>query len=158
MLEPSEDSAKLTRAPAAGLGGAGGGGEGRVEGIDVEGQIDGVCGPDAVDDLFDDAAGADGVDLAGLDDLEAAVPVVLVVAGPAQRRPDPRVDVGVVGQQPLLGRVVEVRPVVDAGDLGRRAAEYLGSPWVRKKKQVSTKLSWLNFDGLHIQVSRWLSK
>lgn len=129
VLQAPEDGPELARAPAAGLGGAGGGREGRVQGVDVEGQVDGLLGADAVDDALDDAGGADGVDLARLDDLEAAVPVVRVVAGPAQRRPDPRVDVGVVGEQALARRVVEVRPVVDARYLGRRAAEYLGAPW-----------------------------
>lgn len=52
-----------------------------------------------------------------------------VVAGPAERRPDPRVDVAVVGEQALARRVVEVGPVVYARHLGRRAAEDFGSPW-----------------------------
>lgn len=37
-------------------------------------------------------------------------------------------DVGVVAEKALLGGVVEVGAVVDAGDLGRRAAEDLGAP------------------------------
>jgi len=149
-IEPAQDRPQLSRRPASRLGGARSRSNcdsgcqsnrtrllfgvwsthtSRVERVDVERQVDGVLGPDAVPDLLDDAVGADGVDLAGLDDLKAAVPVVLVVARPAQRRADPGVDVRVVPEQALLRGVVEVRPVVDAGHLGRRAAEHLGTPW-----------------------------
>lgn len=78
--------------------------------------------------MFDDALGTDLVDFAGLDDLKAAVAVVLVVAGPAQGRADAGVDVGVVGEQALLSGVVEVGAVVDGSYLGRGAAEDLGFP------------------------------
>lgn len=38
-------------------------------------------------------------------------------------------DVGVVGEEALLRCVVEVGPVVDAGDFGGGAAEDFGTPW-----------------------------
>lgn len=101
----------------------------RVERVDVQAQVHGISGTHALADLLDDAVRPDGVDLARLDDLEAAVPVVLVIRGPAERRADAGVDVGVVLEEALLRRVVEVRPVVDAGYLGGGAAEDLGAPW-----------------------------
>ena len=103
---------------------------GRIQGVDVDAEVDGLLGPDALANLRDDARGADRVDLAGLDDLEAAVAVVLVVRGPGQRRADPGVDVGVVGEQAFLRRVEEVRAVVDGGLLRGRAAEDFGLPGI----------------------------
>ncbi len=112
---------------------------GRIERVDVQRQIHRVLGPDPLENLLDDAVGADLVDLARLDNLKPAVPVVLVVARPAQRGADAGVDVGVVAQQALLGRVVEVRPVVDAGDLRGRAAEDLGAPRVQVAVEVDDR-------------------
>ena len=66
---------------------------------------------------------ADGVDLAGLDDLEAAVSVVGVVAETGEGGADAGVDVAVVGEQAFGVRVVEVRAVVDGRLVGGRAAE-----------------------------------
>jgi hypothetical protein len=128
-VQAAQYGAQLAGAPAARLGGAGGGGKGRVERVNVERQVDGVGGADAVQDAADDAVGANRVNLARLDNLEAAVAVVLVVARPAQRRADAGVDVGVVAQQPLHGGVVKVRSVVDAGHLGGGAAKDLGFPY-----------------------------
>ena len=39
-------------------------------------------------------------------------------------------DVGVILQQSLLGRMVEVCAVVDRRDMARRSTEDLGPPWV----------------------------
>lgn len=44
--------------------------------------------------------------------------------------PDPGVNVGVVRKQPFMGGMVEVRPMIDAGLLGRRPAKDLGLPRV----------------------------
>lgn len=90
----------------------------RVQRVDVQAKIDRVLGADAVADLLDDPVGADRVDLARLDNLKAAVAVVLVVRRPAQRCADAGVDVGVVLEQALLRSMVEVRAVVDGRDLG----------------------------------------
>lgn len=128
MLQAPENGPQLPGRPPARLGRARGGRKRRVERVDVDGQVHGPVGADAVDDALDDAVGADGVDLAGLDDLEAAVAVVVVVAGPAEGGADAGVDVGVVGEEPFLRGVVEVGAVVDSGDLGRGAAEDLGLP------------------------------
>ena len=51
----------------------------RIQGINIDTQIDGLLGSDSVLDLFDNAFGADGVDNTGLHNLEPAVAVVLVV-------------------------------------------------------------------------------
>jgi hypothetical protein len=108
----------------------------RIECVDVKRQVDRVLGTDSLDDLLDDTIRADLVDLTRLDDLESAVPVVLIVAGAAERRADASVDVGVVAQQALLRGVVEVGAVVDAGHLGRGAAEHLRAPGVEMAVEV----------------------
>ena len=120
----------------------------RIQGVDVDAEVDGLLGPDALADLLDDARGADCVDLAGLDDLEAAVAVVFVVRGPGQRCADPGVDVGVVGEQAFLRRVEKVRAVVDGGLLRGRAAEDFGLPGVAgggEKEGVSWEFGELRF-------------
>ena len=98
-LEATDDGADLARAPAARFGGARRGREGRVDGVDVDGEVDRVGGADAVADRFDDARGADRVDFARFDDLEAAVAVVFVVGEAGQGCADAGVDVGVVGEE-----------------------------------------------------------
>lgn len=128
VLKTAEDGPELPGGPAASLGGARGGGKGRVERVNVNGQVDGLLGTDAVDDALDDTLGADGVDLAGLDNLEAAVAIVVVIAGSAEGGADASVDVGVVGQETLLGGVVEVGAVVDGGHVGGGATKDLGLP------------------------------
>lgn len=103
---------------------------GRVERVDVDAEVDGLLGADAVADLLDDAVDTDGVDLARLNDLEATVAVVLVVGQAGKRGADTSVDVGVVGEQALLSSMVEVRAVVDRSRLAGSAPEDLGPPGV----------------------------
>lgn len=136
LLQPAQNRPQLARRPAARLRGARSGCKRGIQGVDVDGEVDGPGGADALDDALDDAVGADLVDLSRLDNLEAAVAVVVVVAGPAERRADARVDVGVVGKQALHGGVVEVGAVVDAGYLGGGAAEDLGAPCGNKVSQL----------------------
>lgn len=102
----------------------------RIQRIDVDTQIHGLLRADPVSNLLDDALGADGVDDARLDDLEAAVAVVVVVAQAGEGGADADVDVGVVGEEALLVRVVEVRAVVDGRLLRGRAAEDFRPPCV----------------------------
>lgn len=52
--------------------------------------------------FLDDACGAYGVDLAGLDDLKAAVAVVVVVGEAAECGTDAGVDIGVVAKEAFL--------------------------------------------------------
>ncbi len=61
--------------------------------------------------LLDDAFGADCVDLAGFDDLEAAVSIILVIAQAAQGGANTCVNVGVVAQKTFLGSVKKVSAV-----------------------------------------------
>lgn len=103
---------------------------GRIQSIDIDAQIDGFLGPDSAFDLLDDARGADVVDGAGLDDLEAAVAVVVVVGQARQSGADPGVDVGVVGEEAFAVRVVEVGAVVDGRLGGWGAAEDARAPGV----------------------------
>lgn len=132
----------------------------RIQSIDVNTQIHGVLGPDSLPyemsvtcgalkvamkgtiqhtDLLDDSVNADGVNLTGLNDLEATVAIIVVIRGSTQRCPDAGVDVRVVLQQALLGGVVEVGAVVDAGDLRRRATKDLGPPGVEVGVEVDDR-------------------
>lgn len=100
----------------------------RVQCINIQTEVDRVLRAHALANLLDNAIGSDGVDLARLNDLEAAVAIVLVVRGAAERRANAGVDVGVVAKETLHCGVVEVGAVVDAGDLGWGAAKDLGTP------------------------------
>ena len=60
-------------------------------------------------DLLDDTSSADGVNLSGLDNLESDVAIVLVVGHARQGGANASMDVCVVLQQALHGRMVEIR-------------------------------------------------
>ena len=63
---------------------------------------------DTVVDLLDDTGGTNGVDLSGLDDLESDIAIVLIVGHAGQGCTDASMNIRVVLQQALHGRVVEV--------------------------------------------------
>lgn len=90
----------------------------------------------SVVDLLDDTFHTNSIDLSRLDDLKAAISIILVIAGTAQCRADTGMDVRVIGEQALLRRMVEVRAVVDAGDLARRATEHFRLPGVEMRVEV----------------------
>lgn len=97
--------------------------------------VDGGTGTqrtDALVDLLNNALSANLVNLPGLDNVEAAVSVVLVIGKTGEGGTDTGVDVGVVAEKTLLGGVVEVSTVVDGRLLGRRTTEDLGAPGVPK--------------------------
>lgn len=140
---------------------------GRIERINIQTQIHRIRGADSVANLLDDAVHANGVNLAGLDNLKAAIPVILIVRGPAEGRADTSVNVGVVLEQTLLGGMVEIRAVVDARNLGGRAAKDLGAPCARSdlvmlvfslQKFCFEKILQDLLSCVDLQVSRWLSK
>ena len=135
-LKTTNDSPEFPSRPTTSLRGTGRRRKRRVKGIDVDREVDRVLVSDALVDFLDDTGGADLVDLTGLDNLEAAVAVVLVVGEAGQGSADSGVDVGVVAHQTLLCGVVEVGSVVDAGLLGGCAAEDLWSPGVEVGVEV----------------------
>ena len=98
VLQPADDGPKLPSRPTSRLGSARRRGKGRVQGIDVNRQVNGSLSADPVDDSLDDTVGANGVDLACLDNLEAAVAVIVVIARSAESCTDTGVDVGVVSE------------------------------------------------------------
>jgi len=101
-----------------------------VQGIDIDTEVDRFLSADSVADLLDYTRHADLVNLPRLHDLEPAVAVIIVIAEPAQSRADPRVDVGVVGQQAFAVCVVEIGPVVYGGLLAGGPAEDFRPPGV----------------------------
>lgn len=156
----SQHEALSSRALAVGKW-LGGGRTSRIQGVDIDAQIDGLLGPDAFSDLLDDAMSADGVDGAGLDNLEAAVAVVFVVGGAGEGGADAGVDVAVVGEETFLAGVVEVRAVVDAGLFRGGSAEDFRPPCVavvglsnlvRHHAMVTIPGVWLRGKGLQVAV------
>lgn len=107
-----------------------------VQGVNVNGQVDGLLRPNSIPNLLDHARGPDLIYLSRLHDLKSAVPIIVIIAQAAQRRPDTGVDIRIVGQQALLVRVVEVGAVVDGGLFGGGAAEDFGAPGVEVRVEV----------------------
>lgn len=130
-LDAAQDADQLARGPAAGLGGAGAGGKGRVEHVDVEAEVDGVLGAEGVHDGADDAGGAHVVHVVGADAHPVLRRVVVVVAVVVARQPraQARVDVGLgrrVGQQALVAGQPEHGPVVEVRLLALPRRRVLG--------------------------------
>lgn len=106
FLESSNDSSKFPCTPPSSLRGSGSRCERGIKSIDIDRQVHGVCGADPVDYLLDDTIHADSVNFPSLDDLEADVAVIFVVAGAAKGRANSGMDVGVVLEKALLRCVV----------------------------------------------------
>ena len=136
VLQTAEDGPQLTGGPATGLRSSSGRGKGRVEGVNIDKEVDRVLGADALNNALDDAVSANGVDLTSLNNLETAVTVVLVVAGTREGSADTGVDAGVVGEETLHGGVVEVGSVVDGRNCRRGSTEDLGLPGVEMAVKV----------------------
>lgn len=74
--------------------------------------------------------GTNGINLPRFNNLKSAIPIIFIIRRSRQRRPDPRVDVGIVPQQTLHGSVVKVRAVVYRGDFAGRTTEDFRFPRV----------------------------
>lgn len=131
VLQTTQDGPQLAGRPSSSLGRTRRRREGRVQSVNVDGEIHGLGGTNTLDNSVDDALGANSVDFTGLDNLKSAVAIVVVVTGSTQGSPDTGVDIGVVGEQAFHGSVVEVGTVVDAGYIRWRSTEDLGSPYRR---------------------------
>lgn len=91
----------------------------RIKSVNVDAEVDRVLSANSVLDLLDDAIDANLVNLTCLDNLEAAVAIVLIVRWPRQGCTDSSMDVGVVGQKTFLSSVEEVGAMVDGCLLAR---------------------------------------
>ena len=100
----------------------------RIQGVNINTQIHGLRGSDSIPDLPDDPVHADGVYLPGLDDLETAVAVILIVRWPGESGSDPGMYIRIVRQETFLARMIEIGTVIDTGLLGRCTPEDLGLP------------------------------
>lgn len=109
----------------------------RVQRININTQINRPFRPHPLSYLLHNPLHTHLIYLPRLHNLKPAVTVIVVIAQPAERRPYPGVDIAVVGQQPFLVRVVEVRPVVDGRLFGRGAAEDFGLPRVEVRVEVN---------------------
>ena len=109
---------------------------GRVKSINVNAEVDRLLGTNPLLDLLDNTISANLVDLTCLDDLEAAVAVVLVVRRSRQRSADSSMYVGIVGEKTFLGSMEEVSAVIDRSLLTGGATEDLGLPGVKMAVEV----------------------
>jgi NAD-specific glutamate dehydrogenase len=154
-LKTADDGADLSSRPSTGLGGTSSRSKCWINRIDVDREVDrrvfayetmldhenlGILQPrlltNAIMDLLDDTSGTNRVNLPGLDNLESDIAVIVVVTQPAERSANARVDVGVIFQQTLHGRMVEVGAMVDASNLARSTAEDLGLPSVEMRIEM----------------------
>lgn len=104
---------------------------GRIQSINIQTQVNGVCRPDSIPDLLDNPIDSNCINFPCFHNFKPAISIILVIRRSAQRRADAGVDVGVIFEQALLSGMVEVGAVVDAGDLGGGATEDFGAPWCR---------------------------
>ena len=107
---------------------------------------------------MDYAFRANGVDLAGLDDLETAIAVIVVVARSGQGRADAGMNVGIVREEPLFMCVEEVGAMVDGGLFARGAAKDLGAPGVSYEGLEALRVGYLTDSPSKRATYRWLSK
>ena len=76
------------------------------------------------------------IDFPSLHNLKPAVPIIVVIAQPTQRRADSSVYVCVIRQQTLSVRMIEIRAVVYRCLSGRGPAEDFGLPSVEVGVEV----------------------
>ena len=69
----------------------------RIQGVDVDTQINGLRRAYALLDLSDDAVHSNSVDFACLHDLKTTVTVIFIIAWPGQCRTNTGMDIAVVG-------------------------------------------------------------
>ncbi len=69
----------------------------RIQSINIKRKIDGLSRADAVFDLLYDSIHANGIDLSRFHNLEAAIPIILIITWSAQRCPNSSMDIRVVG-------------------------------------------------------------
>ena len=108
----------------------------RIKSININREIHWPLQPDSISNLLDNSFHPNRIYLPRLHDFKSAISIVVIVTQPAQRRAYASVDVGIIGQQPLLMRVVEVRSMIDGCLLGRCAAENFGPPGVKVRVEV----------------------
>jgi hypothetical protein len=125
-------------------------------GININTQIHRVLEADPLPDLLDDAISTNLVNFPGLDDLKAAVAVILIVRGSRQRRADAGVDVCVVRKKAFLRGVEEVSPVVDASLLTRSATKHLRLPRVTGNV-LSDRHICIRKGGAYRWLSKWMT-
>jgi hypothetical protein len=109
---------------------------GRVERVNVDAEVDRLLGANPLPDLLNDTISANLVDLARLDDLEAAVAVVLIIRRSRQCSADSSMDVSVIGKKTFLRGMEEVGAVVDRSLFAGGATEDLGFPGVKMAVEV----------------------
>jgi hypothetical protein len=85
----------------------------RIQSIDINTDINWVLQSNTILDFLDDSLGTNGINLSGLNNLETAVSVVLIITGTTQCCADTSVDVAMISEKSFLRCVPEVSSVVD---------------------------------------------
>jgi len=88
-------------------------------------------------DLLDNSRSTDRINLSRLHNLKPTVPIMLIIAQPTKRRPDPSVDISIIPQQTLLMRMEKVSPVINTRLLSRTAAENFRLPGIEMRVEVN---------------------
>jgi hypothetical protein len=101
----------------------------RIQSINIQTQINRILRPHPLLYPVNNPLGPNDINFTGLDNLKPAIPIILIVARPAKRGANARVDIGVVAEEAFLRGVVEVRAVVDGGYFGGGTAEDFGPPF-----------------------------
>lgn len=99
-----------------------------IQCVNVQGQVHRVLGANPINSLLNDAIGTNLVNLPRLDNLEATVAIIIIVAWTGQCGANSSMDVCVVGEKAFLGCMVKVRAVVNAGYFAGRATKNLWFP------------------------------
>lgn len=135
-LQSSNNRTKLSRGPSTSLRRTRSGSESRVQRIDINGEIDWILMSDTIMDLLDDSLRTNGINLTSLRDLEATVPIVLIIGKTGKSGADSSVHVRIIAKQTFLMRMEEVRAVVDRSLLTGCSTEDFGFPGVQVGVEV----------------------
>ena len=70
----------------------------RIQGVNVDGKIHRLLCPHSIPDLLNNPLRTNHIDFPRLHNLKPAIAIMIIIAQPTQRRADPRVNIGIVGQ------------------------------------------------------------
>ena len=103
----------------------------RVQGVNVDGKIHRLLCSHSIPDFLDDSLRTNYINFPCLHNLKPAITIMIIIAQPTQRRADPRMNIGIVGQQSLLVCVVEICTMIDGSLFARCAAKDFRAPGIK---------------------------
>jgi hypothetical protein len=108
----------------------------RIESVNINGEVNGFGSTNTISDFLNDTIHTNGINLSGLDDLEATVSVIFIITRTTQSGSDTGMDVSVISEQPLLRGMVKVCSMVDASYFARGASKYFWLPCIKMRIEV----------------------